>query len=194
METQDCSALHWVRPYSVRLAVRQAAAQKYCAAVRIRSVVPVPAHCCCDTIFLRHRSADWYCAADFGLPLFLPYRTKLRQHDSAPTRCCADGISTGNVRPVPAAYSARPRRPFQTAQFLHDDTVHWALFFLPRARHGSLVLPHDPAHVWCRAARLFSAWSWAACQFRQAQLEGMRLPSFLRRSVQYPSARKRIPD
>lgn len=69
----ECLALHWARLYSVRSAVCQAAAQRCCAAVRIRSVPSVPARCCCDTTFLRRRPADWYCAADFGLPLFLPH-------------------------------------------------------------------------------------------------------------------------
>lgn len=69
----ECLALHWARLYLVRPAVCQAAAQRCCAAVRIRSVPSVPARCCCDTTFLRRRPADWYCAADFGLPLFLPH-------------------------------------------------------------------------------------------------------------------------
>ena len=103
---QDCLALHLARPHSVRLAVCQAAAQRCCAAARIRSESSAPVHCCCDTIFLRDRSADWCCAADSELPLFLPHRAKQSRRDSAPLRCCADGIPTGNVRPVPAAYSA----------------------------------------------------------------------------------------
>ena len=77
-------------------------AQRCCAVVQTRPVPSVP----CDTTFLRRRSADWYCAADFGLPLFLPYRAKQSHRDFAPTRCCAGWIPTGNVRPVPAAYSA----------------------------------------------------------------------------------------
>ena len=195
----ECLALHWARLYSVRSAVCQAAAQRCCAAVRIRSVPSVPARCCCDTTFLHRRSADWYCAADFGLPFFLPCRAKQFRRDSALLCCCADGIPTENVRSAPAAYSARQRRPCWAAQFLRDDTARLALPFLPRTLHGSLVLPHDPVHVWCRAVRLFFAWSWAACHFRQTQLEGMRPPSFRRQSVQYPSAprkfvRKQIPD
>ena len=108
---QNCSALHLARPHSVRLAVCHAAAQRCCAAARIRSASSAPVHCCCDTIFLRDRSADWYCAADFDLPFFLPHRTKPRQRDSVPMRCCVDGIPTGNLRSAPAACSACPRRP-----------------------------------------------------------------------------------
>ena len=81
-------------------------AQRCCAAARIRSVPSVPVRCCCDTIFLPHRPADWCCAADSMLLLFLPRRAKQSHRDSAPTRCCAGWIPTGNVRPVPAAYSA----------------------------------------------------------------------------------------
>ena len=81
-------------------------AQRYCAAARIRSVPSAPVHCCCDTIFLRHRPADWYCAADSMLLLFLLYRKERPHCDFALTRCCLDGIPTENVRPVPAAYSA----------------------------------------------------------------------------------------
>ena len=102
----ECLALHWARLYSVRPAVCQAAAQRCCAAVRIRSVSSAPVRWCCDTISLRCRSADWRCAEDFGLPFFLPHRTKPRQHDSVPMRCCADGILIGNVRIVPAAHFA----------------------------------------------------------------------------------------
>ena len=54
----ECLALHWAQLYSVRSAVCQAAAQRCCAAVRIRSVSSVPVRCCCDTIFLRDRSAE----------------------------------------------------------------------------------------------------------------------------------------
>ena len=107
----ECLALHWARLYSVRLAVCQAAAQRCCAVVQTRPVTPVPVRCCCDTISLRRWLADWYCAADFGLPLFLPHRTTRFHRDSAPSRCCAGGILIGNVRSVPAAYSACPRRP-----------------------------------------------------------------------------------
>ena len=81
-------------------------AQRYCAAARIRSVPSGFVHCCCDTIFLPHRPADWYCAADSMLLLFLLYRKERPYCDSAPLRCCADGIPTGNVCSVPAAYSA----------------------------------------------------------------------------------------
>ena len=102
---QDCSAL-LARLYSARPAVCQAAVQRCCAAAQTRSAPSVLAHCCCDTIFLRCRLADWYCAADFGLPFFLPHRTKPRQHDSVPMRCCADGILIGNVWIVPAAHFA----------------------------------------------------------------------------------------
>ena len=102
----DCLALHLARPHSVRLAVCQAAAQRCCAVVQTRPVPSAPVRWYCDTIFLRCRLADWRCAADFGLLLFLPRRTKPRQHDSVPPRCCADGIPTGNVHSVPAAYSA----------------------------------------------------------------------------------------
>ena len=169
VETQDCLALRLGQPpFRAFRVVHQAAVQKCCAAVRIRSVPSVPARYCCDTTFLRRRPADWCCAVDLRLPFFLPYRAKQSRCDSAPTRCCADEIPTGNVRPVPAAYSARPRRPCRAARFLHDDTAHWALFFLPRVLHCSLASTHAPVHVWCRAAQLFSAWSWAACQFRQA--------------------------
>lgn len=108
---QGCLELHLVRRYSVRPSVRRAAVQRCCAAARIRPVASVPVHCCYDTTFLRNRSADWYCAADLLLPLFLPYRTEQYRRDFAPSRCCAVGIPIGNVPPVPAAYSAQPRRP-----------------------------------------------------------------------------------
>lgn len=54
---QNCSALHLARPHSVRLAVCHAAAQRCCAAARIRPVPSAPVHWCCDTTFLRDRSA-----------------------------------------------------------------------------------------------------------------------------------------
>ena len=108
---QDCLALHLARPHSVRLAVCQAAAQRCCAVVQTRPVPSAPVRCCCDTIFLRCRSADWCCAVDLRLPLFLPCRAKQYRRDSAPPRCCVDGILTGNVRSAPAACSACPRRP-----------------------------------------------------------------------------------
>ena len=55
---QDCLALHLARPHSVRLAVCQAAAQKCCAVVQTRPVPSAPVRCCCDTTFLRDRSAE----------------------------------------------------------------------------------------------------------------------------------------
>ena len=81
-------------------------AQRCCAVVPTRPVPSAPVRWYCDTTFLRRRLADWYCAADLGLPFFLPCRAKQFRRDSAPPRCCVDGILTGNVRPVPAAYSA----------------------------------------------------------------------------------------
>ena len=103
---QGCLELHLVRRYSVRPSVRRAAVQRCCAAARIRPVASVPVHCCYDTTFLRDRSAEQYCAADFGLPFFPLCRSKQFRRDSAPPRCCADGIPTGNVRSAPAACSA----------------------------------------------------------------------------------------
>ena len=44
-------------PFRVLRVVYQAAAQRCCAAARIRSVPSVPVRCCCDTIFLPHRPA-----------------------------------------------------------------------------------------------------------------------------------------
>ena len=109
---QNCSALHLEQlPFRALRVVYQAAAQRCCAAVRTRPVPSAPVRCCCDRTFLRDRSADWYCAADFDLPFFLPHRTKPRQRDSVPMRCCVDGIPTGNLRSAPAACSACPRRP-----------------------------------------------------------------------------------
>ena len=71
---QNCSALHLEQlPFRALRVVYQAAAQRCCAAARIRSASSAPVHCCCDTIFLRCRSADWCCAMDFGLPFFLPH-------------------------------------------------------------------------------------------------------------------------
>lgn len=96
---QNCSALHLEQlPFRALRVVYQAAAQRCCAAVRTRPVPSAPVRCCCDRTFLRDRSADWYCAADFDLPFFLPHRTKPRQRDSVPMRCCVDGIPTGNLR------------------------------------------------------------------------------------------------
>ena len=54
----ECLALHWARLYSVRPAVRQTAAQRCCAAAQIRAASSAPVHWCCDTIFLRDRSAE----------------------------------------------------------------------------------------------------------------------------------------
>lgn len=104
---QNCSALHLEQlPFRVLRVVYQAAAQRCCAVVQTRPVPSVPVRCCCDTIFLRCRSAGWCCAADLRLPLFLPCRAKQSRRDSAPLRCCADGILIGNVRIVPAAHFA----------------------------------------------------------------------------------------
>lgn len=56
---QNCSALHLEQlPFRALRVVYQAAAQRYCAAAQIRSVPSVPVRCCCDTIFLRDRSAE----------------------------------------------------------------------------------------------------------------------------------------
>ena len=55
---QDCLALHLARPHSVRLAVCQSAAQRCCAVVQSRPVRSAPVRCCCDTTFLRDRSAE----------------------------------------------------------------------------------------------------------------------------------------
>lgn len=104
---QNCLALHLEQmPFRALRVVYQAAAQRCFAVVQTRPVPSVPVRCCCDTIFLRCRSADWCCAVDLRLPLFLPCRAKQYRRDSAPPRCCVDGILTGNVRIVPAAYSA----------------------------------------------------------------------------------------
>ena len=72
---QDCSAL-LARLYSVRPAVCQAAAHKCCVAAQTQPVPSALVRWCCDTTFLRDRSAEQYCAADFDLPFFLPYRTE----------------------------------------------------------------------------------------------------------------------
>ena len=55
---QDCLASHLERLYSARPAVRQAAAHKCYVAAQIRSVSSAPVRCCCDTTFLRDRSAE----------------------------------------------------------------------------------------------------------------------------------------
>lgn len=55
----DCLALHLEQtPFRVLRVVYQAAAQRCCAAARIRAVSSAPVNCCCDTIFLRDRSAE----------------------------------------------------------------------------------------------------------------------------------------
>ena len=56
---QNCSALHLEQlPFRALRVVYQAAAQRYCAAARIRSESSAPVRCCCDTTFLRDRSAE----------------------------------------------------------------------------------------------------------------------------------------
>ena len=56
---QDCLALHLEQTsFRVLRVVYQAAAQRCCAAARIRSVPSAPVRCCCDTTFLRDRSAE----------------------------------------------------------------------------------------------------------------------------------------
>lgn len=56
---QNCSALHLEQlPFRALRVVYQAAAQRCCAAARIRSESSAPVNCCCDTIFLRDRSAE----------------------------------------------------------------------------------------------------------------------------------------
>ena len=56
---QNCSALHLEQlPFRALRVVYQSAAQRCFAAVRIRAVSSAPVHCCCDTIFLRDRSAE----------------------------------------------------------------------------------------------------------------------------------------
>ena len=54
----ECLALHWARLYSVRPVVYQAAAQRCFAVVQTRPVPSAPVRCCCDTTFLRDRSAE----------------------------------------------------------------------------------------------------------------------------------------
>lgn len=104
---QNCSALHLEQlPFRALRVVYQAAAQRCFAVVQTRPVPSVPVRCCCDTTFLRRRPADWYCAADLRLPLFLPYRSKQSRRDFEPLCCRADGILIGNVRIVPAAHFA----------------------------------------------------------------------------------------
>ena len=49
------------KPDDLLLVVRlpcSESAQRYCAAAQIRSVPSVPVRCCCDTTFLRDRSAE----------------------------------------------------------------------------------------------------------------------------------------
>ena len=60
----------------------------------------------------------------------------------------------------------------------------------PGVLHGALALQHDPAHVWCQAAQMSFAWSWAVCNLLAVLLEKKRLPSFQWQSVQYPSVPK----
>ena len=56
---QDCLALHLEQTsFRVLRVVYQAAAQRCCAAARIRPVPSAPVRCCCDTTFLRDRSAE----------------------------------------------------------------------------------------------------------------------------------------
>ena len=56
---QDCLALHLEQTsFRALRVVYQAAAQRCCAAARIRSVPSAPVRCCCDTTFLRDRSAE----------------------------------------------------------------------------------------------------------------------------------------
>ena len=56
---QNCSALHLEQlPFRALRVVYQAAAQRCCAAARIRPVPSAPVRCCCDTTFLRDRSAE----------------------------------------------------------------------------------------------------------------------------------------
>ena len=56
---QDCSALHLEQiPFRVLCVVYQAAAQRCCAVVQTLPVPSAPVRCCCDTTFLRDRSAE----------------------------------------------------------------------------------------------------------------------------------------
>ena len=56
---QNCLALHLEQmPFRVLRVVYQAAAQKCCAVVQTRPVPSAPVRCCCDTTFLRDRSAE----------------------------------------------------------------------------------------------------------------------------------------
>ena len=56
---QNCSALHLEQlPFRALRVVYQAAAQRYCAVVQTRPVPSAPVRCCCDTTFLRDRSAE----------------------------------------------------------------------------------------------------------------------------------------
>ena len=56
---QNCSALHLEQlPFRALRVVYQAAAQRCCAVVQTRPVPSVPVRCCCDTTFLRDRSAE----------------------------------------------------------------------------------------------------------------------------------------
>ena len=56
---QNCSALHLEQlPFRALRVVYQAAAQRCCAVVQTRPVPSAPVRCCCDTTFLRDRSAE----------------------------------------------------------------------------------------------------------------------------------------
>lgn len=56
---QNYSALHLEQmPFRALRVVYQAAAQRCCAVVQTRPVPSAPVRCCCDTTFLRDRSAE----------------------------------------------------------------------------------------------------------------------------------------
>ena len=56
---QNCSALHLEQlPFRALRVVYQAAAQRCFAVVQTRPVPSAPVRCCCDTTFLRDRSAE----------------------------------------------------------------------------------------------------------------------------------------
>ena len=56
---QNCSALHLEQlPFRVLRVVYQAAAHRCFAVVQTRPVPSAPVRCCCDTTFLRDRSAE----------------------------------------------------------------------------------------------------------------------------------------
>ena len=59
VETQDCLALRLGQPpFRAFRVVYQAAAQRCFAVVQTRPVPSAPVRCCCDTTFLRDRSAE----------------------------------------------------------------------------------------------------------------------------------------